>query len=767
MRLRFLVRGASAALALSLLSFASAHSQAPPTAVYPQPWNQIGTTVSLSASTSSSNVALGGSTTGQSGIAVAVCNSGSNDAFVALGQSNAVTATSGGVRVPANNAGCVQLPANGATYLAGITLTSTTTLYIQVGQGTYLGAGGGGSGGGVQSVTGSGTIVCTPTVGAVLCTGSGSGGTPAGSTNALQYNAGAGSFGGLALVNNAVLSSNGSGVSSLSTTLPSQLLIPQINDAVTTLTLSGSTSNTLANAAFLGNVTTVNGAYSGAQPTAVYNHFINAYAVDGSSTGSLENTRVYTNFGGSNQVGGFLNFDTTLFINTAITGDLTNEFYQAGNVGAFATVNVGGTSGSPLGHLFGGATYARLESGATNWWSVNGWEHDLSIDSGASANLATGEQVVLLSTNAVAPTNGEVGYLLSAQSGATATVTCGFCITGYEGNNPFASSASLVALAPHGGSGSYPQATITNGIDLNLIATTGFAWRGPNATSTIDGSGNVTAPTYTPTGTTCSSGHTWLYEATNANHISLCANGNSLDWNSASALNATSGMILEANGLAELVLANSGAPTLESPSVAAASTAAQNVNITAGNATGTGSGSNGGSVVITAGSSTNGTAGGVTLVGIANAAGNEILCYDTTGGPVTYESAVSGCVPSDPALKMFGNDINPFVAMVKVGWYLHARVWLWKDISRFDDNAHVGFDASQVCAMDNRLCLWDARGTLNYDKWATMAYLAAALKGVVYSVLILFALFVAIIIDLHLRHRRANVRFKAIEARLA
>lgn len=61
--------------------------------------------------------------------------------------------------------------------------------------GNYFSTGGGG--GAVTSVTGSGTITCSPTTGAVLCTGSGSGGVPAGSTGDIQTNAGGGFFGAL------------------------------------------------------------------------------------------------------------------------------------------------------------------------------------------------------------------------------------------------------------------------------------------------------------------------------------------------------------------------------------------------------------------------------------------------------------------------------------------------------------------------------------------------------------------------------------------
>lgn len=158
--------------------------------------------------------------------------------------------------------------------------------------------------------------------------------------------------------------------------------------------------------------------------------------------------------------------------------------------------------------------------------------------------------------------------------------------------------------------------------------------------------------------------------------------------------------------------------------------------------------------------------GGIEMNGISNASGNEILCYAASNGQTTYESSVAGCVPSDPKLKNIERNINPFVAMIKVGWYLNTGVWTFKDAPRFGDAAHIGLYADQVCKMDNRLCIWDHEGVLNYDKVGFAAYLLAALKGVVYSVLILFALVGAIVVDLYLRHRKVNARFAALEARV-
>ena len=58
------------------------------------------------------------------------------------------------------------------------------------------------SGGAVASVTGAGTVSCSPTTGAVVCTGSGSGGSPGGSSGDFQINNGSSGFAAGALNDN-------------------------------------------------------------------------------------------------------------------------------------------------------------------------------------------------------------------------------------------------------------------------------------------------------------------------------------------------------------------------------------------------------------------------------------------------------------------------------------------------------------------------------------------------------------------------------------
>lgn len=389
--------------------------------------------------------------------------------------------------------------------------------------------------------------------------------------------------------------------------------------------------------------------------------------------------------------------------------------YVAGVNYADAEAPLPGTNQSAIWAL---TNYNLVGAAANNLIASIGIENDMAIQSGGAALYTDGVEVVLTSANATAASRENAGFLVSAQSGATATMTCGYCFGGWQGNTPLASGASLMAFLPNGGSGSYPQASVTNGIDLNLVATSGFAWRGPNATSTIDGTGAIVGTTFSPKGTTCGAGNDWVY-APNANQIGFCANGAPLLFTSSSSLNAANGMNLQANGLTELNLANTGAPTLSSPAVVANNTAAQNVNITAGNASGTGGTSNGGSVVITAGTSSSGTAGSLKLVNIAasSAAQAGTYCGSASGAStstVTIDTTLA-CLSSDERLKNVSTftPAPSFKTACEEESALIPIDYTWKTgapRAEGDPGSHIGMGAFATAYADERLIARGADG---------------------------------------------------------
>lgn len=128
--------------ALLLLALASP-GWAESTQPTPKGWQQTGATVTLATTTTTANVQLGWVA---GGLTYAppltnVCNAGAADAFVVLGGSG-VVATTAGVYVPQTH--CIALATVNSQYIAGITASGTTTLYIMSGAGTPLIAKGGG-----------------------------------------------------------------------------------------------------------------------------------------------------------------------------------------------------------------------------------------------------------------------------------------------------------------------------------------------------------------------------------------------------------------------------------------------------------------------------------------------------------------------------------------------------------------------------------------------------------------------------------------------
>lgn len=114
------------------------------TITYPAPWSPVGNTVSLSVSNTSSNVQLGWvgvvpST--QAPPSVWVCNTGSVNAYVLLGTSSAVVVTTS-TGFPLINGQCnslsLSITGGPATYIAGITAASSTTLAVSAGNGSPL-----------------------------------------------------------------------------------------------------------------------------------------------------------------------------------------------------------------------------------------------------------------------------------------------------------------------------------------------------------------------------------------------------------------------------------------------------------------------------------------------------------------------------------------------------------------------------------------------------------------------------------------------------
>jgi hypothetical protein len=237
---------------------------------------------------------------------------------------------------------------------------------------------------------------------------------------------------------------------------------------------------------------------------AIFTNYIGNFNVTRVAAGYVENTRIVTGVGGASQTGGFINLDSVLLVNVP-TADTVNSFYEAGNFVSNGSVNVGGTStsvtGGAAGTVNGADVYATLSSGATDWLQILGQEIDLSGRTGSSFAQMAGLQIVLLNDNAVSASTESTAIIIAAQLGATPTLTSGLQFGGYSGRNAMASTAGLIKVVGHAGGTSYPQITVTDGMDLHLAAFTGKFLRGSNDTFTVDGSGNILGNNLQLTGT--------------------------------------------------------------------------------------------------------------------------------------------------------------------------------------------------------------------------------------------------------------------------
>ena len=113
-------------------------------------WQHLARAPDISATTSSSNQALGAQAP-----TARVCNTGANPAYVQFGTSNSVASTlAGSTLVPAG--GCVSMNAVGQSYVAAITPTGTTVIQTELGTGALNLAGDGSQ----QPITG--TVIVPP-----------------------------------------------------------------------------------------------------------------------------------------------------------------------------------------------------------------------------------------------------------------------------------------------------------------------------------------------------------------------------------------------------------------------------------------------------------------------------------------------------------------------------------------------------------------------------------------------------------------------------
>jgi len=220
------------------------------------------------------------------------------------------------------------------------------------------------------------------------------------------------------------------------------------------IVLSGSTL--VQNAKLGGNIS---GTYTTHDDNAAVVSITNATdtaSLTDTNSGGYPSLSIVRQFGGAGTFGSRIAFNSTLWAAVAITGDTSAQQYQAGNFGAKATVNVGGTDdttpGNQNGFLYGSAFYGLLQGGATNWALVNALGE---IDMGVSApgrTLTVGGTVTAGDVLTVTFTSASI---VGSPVSVNYTVQSGNSLFNIK-NNIIAAIRNTTALANAGVSASLP-----------------------------------------------------------------------------------------------------------------------------------------------------------------------------------------------------------------------------------------------------------------------------------------------------------------------
>jgi hypothetical protein len=224
--------------------------------------------------------------------------------------------------------------------------------------------------------------------------------------------------------------------------------------------------------------------------------FLQANFVSGTAVFPAELLRANAVCCSSSFTGSYQTVEVDVSVNATSGNISASPGYVAFIASATGYVNDNGTSGEPNGNLVGANVKAALFTAASYWSAVEGEEIDVTLGAGTGARVFDGMVVVLQGSNAVSATNENNAYTVSAGQGATPTIVCAYCVGSYQGQNPLASSASLMQFLLNQGIGSAP--TITNGIHLNTFAGfTGNAFDSPGFS--VTGGAAVTAAAYNVT----------------------------------------------------------------------------------------------------------------------------------------------------------------------------------------------------------------------------------------------------------------------------
>lgn len=195
-----------------------------------------------------------------------------------------------------------------------------------------------------------------------------------------------------------------------------------------------------------------------------------------------------------------LNVSLNMTGGTASTTD-ADKFFQPAVFNMSGSANMGGSSphsGLSQGFANGGGSQIFMQSGATNWSGVAGWEDDVGLYGTASSAARVGHIVVSYGLNQGG--DFDAGYVLNRVSTAPG-FQIAFALAGNNSSWPVATSGAVLQYYPPLGLGAAGGTDIpaisSLGIDLSGVNCTTACFRAPgnfqtdSAGSLIDGSAKL------------------------------------------------------------------------------------------------------------------------------------------------------------------------------------------------------------------------------------------------------------------------------------
>lgn len=208
----------------------------------------------------------------------------------------------------------------------------------------------------------------------------------------------------------------------------------------------------------------------------------------GAQGGGLSNIRNAINLQ-AGAVGGRTAFGIDFHQVGATNSNGVGQYYVALSAYATASYSAGGTSGTPMGILFGAVDSARLDTGATFWDGVCGYELDVGAQTGTSVAYKQGMKIVLWGSDAVAGTQGaDFCFSMNAMTGFVGPGwDVGYCFGSPDGVWAIKTTGTLIGTVPTAQGGR--AYTAQHGVDFSAVTFSQDAFKSNGFR--VDGYGDI------------------------------------------------------------------------------------------------------------------------------------------------------------------------------------------------------------------------------------------------------------------------------------